>query len=142
MTLFTSDIKKTYFITLIIYVISTIFSVIFNAVYYQFSHEVSSKYMSLAFLYPLCMGVVVYGVMFFINWFDKVSYNAYNAGVATVTMASILLGVNEIAGADTIYYKYFYIVSFILFGVSILWPIIKLLINRFKKGEVKDVSNN
>ena len=135
MTLFTSVIKKTYFITVIIYIISTIFSVIFNAVYYQFSHEVSSRYMSLAFLYPLILGVIVYSIMFFVNWFDKVSYNAYNAGVATITMASILLGVNEIAGADTIYYKYFYIVAFILFGVSILWPIVKLVYNKSKKGE-------
>ena len=135
MTLFTSDIKKTYFITVIIYVVSTIFSVIFNAVYYQFSHEVSSRYMSLAFLYPLLMGVVVYTAMFFIGWYDKVSYNTYNAGVATITMASILLGVNEIAGADTIYYKFFYIVAFIFFGVSIIWPFVKLLINKIKKGE-------
>ena len=134
-TLFTSVIKKTYFITVIIYIISTIFSVIFNAVYYQFSHEVSSRYMSLAFLYPLILGVIVYSIMFFVNWFDKVSYNAYNAGVATITMASILLGVNEIAGADTIYYKYFYIVAFILFGVSILWPIVKLVYNKSEKGE-------
>ena len=134
MTLFTSVIKKTYFITGIIYVSAAIFCVIFNAVYYQFSHEVSSKYMSLAFLYPLCMGALLCSILFFINWYDKVSYNAYNAGVATITMASILLGVNEIAGADTIYYKYFYIVAFVLFGVSILWPLIKLIINKFKKG--------
>ena len=135
-TLFTSDIKKTYFWTIIIYVIATIFTVIFNAVYYQFSHEVSSRYMSLAFLYPLLMGVIVYAGLFFINWFDKVAYNAYNAGVATITMASILLGVNEIAGADTIYYKYFYLVAFVLFGVSIIYPLVKLIINRHKKGEV------
>ena len=135
MTLFTSVIKKTYFITIIIYIVSAIFSVIFNAVYYQFSHEVSSKYMSLAFLYPLCMGAVVYGIMFFVPWYDKVSYNTYNAGVATITMGSILLGVNEIAGADTIYYKYFYIVAFVLFGVSIIWPFLKLIINKYKKGE-------
>ena len=134
-TLFTSDIKKTYFITVIIYVVSTIFTVIFNAVYYQFSHEVSSKYMSLAFLYPLILGVAVYCGLFFINWFDKVSYNAYNAAVATITMGSILLGVNEIAGADTIYYKYFYLVAFILFGVSIIYPLIKIVINKHKKGE-------
>lgn len=133
MTLFTSVIKKTYFITVIIYMISTIFSVIFNAVYYQFSHEVSSRYMSLAFLYPLILGVIVYSIMFFVNWFDKVSYNAYNAGVATITMASILLGVNEIAGADTIYYKYFYIVAFSLFLVSVLWPIGKLIFIKLKK---------
>ena len=134
MTLFTSGIKKTYFITIIIYVVATIFAVIFNAVYYQFSHEVSSRYMSLAFLYPLLMGVIVYIGLFFINWFDKVSYNAYNAGVATITMASILAGVNEIAGADTIYYKYFYIVSFILFGVSVLYPVVVLIIKKFKRG--------
>lgn len=133
MTLFTSDIKKTYFITIIIYVFATIFSIIFNAVYYQFSHEVSSKYMSLAFLYPLLMGVLVYIILFFINWFDKVSYNAYNAGVATITMASILLGVNEIAGADTIYYKYFYILAFILFGVSVLWPFVNIIIKKIRE---------
>lgn len=134
-TLFTSDTKKTYFWTTIIYVIATIITVIFNAVYYQFSHEVSSRYMSLAFLYPLLMGVLVYVGLFFINWFDKVSYNAYNAGVATITMASILLGVNEIAGADTIYYKYFYLVAFILFGVSVIYPLVKLIIKKHKKGE-------
>lgn len=136
MTLFTSDIKKTYFWTIIIYIISTIFTIIFNAVYYQFSHEVSSVYMTFAFLYPLLMGVVVYVGLFFVNWFDKVSYNAYNAGVATITMASILLGVNEIAGADTEYYQYFYLVAFILFGVSIIVPIIKIFIKKHKKGEV------
>ena len=132
-TLFTSDIKKTYFITIIIYVLATIFSIIFNAVYYQFSHEVSSKYMSLAFLYPLLLGVLVYIVLFFINWFDKVSYNAYNAGVATITVASVLAGINEIAGADTIYYNYFYLVAILLLGVSILYPIIKLLIKKTKE---------
>ena len=135
MILFTSDIKKTYFTTMIIYAIASLLCVIFNAVYYQFSHEVSSIYMSLAFLYPLVMGVVVYVVLFFINWFDKVSYNAYNAGVATITMGSILLGVNQIAGADTIYYRYFFIVAFTLFGVSVIWPVVKLINNRLKKEE-------
>ena len=120
MTLFTSDIKKIYFYTLITYICATILTFVFHLVYSQFSHGVSSDAMTYAFIYPLS-GVVVYGILYFVNYYERVSYNTFNAAVATVTMGSLLLGVNEIAGADSIYYNFFYLGACILFGITIFF---------------------
>ena len=137
MTLFTSDIKKTYFKTIIIYICATIFAVLVNWIYSFFSHDVSSDYMTFAFLYPLILGVGVYIILFFINWYNRVSYNMYNAAVATITVGSFLVGVNEIAGADSVYYNYFYLLSIIFFIASILYPIINLILGKIveRKGK-------
>ena len=132
MTLFTSDTKKINFITIIIFVCATIFLIIFNKVYSLFAHGVSSDAMTYAFLYPL-LGVVVYTILYFVDWFDRVSYNLFNASIATIATGSLLLGVNEIAGADSNYYKLFYLTAYIFCGISILYPIIKLLIKRSGK---------
>lgn len=129
--MFTSDIKKIYFKTFIIFICATIFLIIFNSVYSIFAHGVSSNAMTYAFLYPL-LGVFAYGVLFFVNWYDRVSYNTFNAAIATISTGSLLLGINEIAGADSIYYNYFYITALIFFGISILYPIIKLIILKIK----------
>ena len=134
MTLFTSDIKKIYYKTIIIYLCASVLTIIFDRVYAIFAHGVSSYAMSLAFLYPLVLGVVFYAIMFFINWYNKVSYNLYNAAVATITIGSILLGVNEIAGADTPYYVLYYYIAFILFGMSVIFPVVTLIIRKVGKG--------
>ena len=130
--MFTSDTKKINFITIIIFVCATIFLIIFNKVYSLFSHGVSSDAMTYAFIYPL-IGVIVYTALFFIDFFDRVSYNLFNASIATIATGSLLLGVNEIAGADSNYYKLFYLTAFILCGISILYPIIKLVTKRSEK---------
>ena len=130
--MFTSDTKKINFITIIIFVCATIFLIIFNKVYSLFSHGVSSDAMTYAFIYPL-IGVIVYTALYFVDFFDRVSYNLFNASIATIATGSLLLGVNEIAGADTNYYKLFYLTAFILCGISILYPIIKLIIKRSEK---------
>ena len=88
--------------------------------------------MTYAFIYPL-IGVIVYTALYFVDFFDRVSYNLFNASIATIATGSLLLGVNEIAGADTNYYKLFYLTAFILCGISILYPIIKLIIKRSEK---------
>lgn len=130
--MFTSDTKKINFITIIIFVCATIFLIIFNKVYSLFAHGVSSDAMTYAFIYPL-IGVIVYTALYFVDFFDRVSYNLFNASIATIATGSLLLGVNEIAGADTNYYKLFYLTAFILCGISILYPIIKLIIKRSEK---------
>ena len=85
--------------------------------------------MTYAFIYPL-IGVLVYTALFFIDFYNRVSYNLFNASIATIATGSLLLGVNEIAGADSNYYKLFYITAFILCGISIIYPFIKLVIKR------------
>ena len=54
----------------------------------------------------------------------------------TVGLFQDIWATYEIAGADTVYYKYFYLVAFILFGVSVIFPLVKLIIKKHKKGEV------
>ena len=122
MTLFTSDIKKINFQTIIIYIFATIFLIVFNYVYSLFAHGVSSDAMTYAFFYPLA-GLLVYIVLYLVNWFNRVSYNMFNAAIATISTGSLLLGINEIAGADTTYYKIFYLVAYIFFGLSVIYPI-------------------
>ena len=118
-TLFTLDIKKTNLKTSFIYLGVSAFVLIFSLVYSLFSHEVYSDYLSYAFLYPLIGGALLYFGLHFTKHFAKWPYNFYNAGIATVTVGSILCGVNEVAGADTLYYLWFYLVGWFFIFLSI-----------------------
>ena len=74
----------------IIYVIISIFCLIFGQVYEIFSHEVYSNYMIYAFLIPLIFGAGVSFALYFI----KIELGAfgnklYNASVATFTCGCI-----------------------------------------------------
>ena len=133
MTLFTSDIKKIYFKTALTYFIFSVIAFVFSEVYSLFSHEVYSNFLTYAFLYPLVGGTVLYVLLMFVKGFSKWSYNFYNAGIATITMGSILAGVNEIAGADTLYYLLFYLVGFILIGLSLVVLLVGFIIRRKNK---------
>ena len=132
MTLFTSDIKKTNLKTALLYLGVSIFVIIFSLIYSIFSHNVYSDYLSYAFLYPLIGGSVVYFTLHFTKKFSKWPYNFYNAGIATITIGSILCGVNEIAGADTLYYYFFYLVGWAFVISSVILVIIGILFEVMK----------
>ncbi len=133
MTLFISDIKKTHLKTCLIYLGVSIFVLIFSLVYSIFSHEVYSDYLSYAFLYPLIGGSVVYLCLHFTKKFSKWPYNFYNAGLATITVGSVLCGVNEIAGADTLYYLLFYLIGWILVILSVILLVLGIIISVIKR---------
>ncbi len=88
------------------YVIITLICMVFSYVYLQFSHGVTSPYMTYLFLFPLVFGVLV-GIMFCL--FEKRttdyfwSSHLYHTGLTGMILSSILRGVFDIAGTASIY---------------------------------------
>lgn len=101
-------------ITVKIYVFTTLFCIAFNYIYSLFGHGVSSPFMSYAFVFSLVLGVVGFVGIGRLNLDNRVAFNLYNAGIATLTVGSILRGIIDIAGADTTYPIYYFCVGTIL----------------------------
>lgn len=52
-----------------------------------------------------------------VGWLDfdnRILFNLYNAGIATLTGGSILRGIIDIAGADTTYPVYYFLVGTVI----------------------------
>lgn len=116
----TLDIKKIYKKTIIVYIGTTLFCILFNYIYSLFSHNVSSIYMKYAFMYSLIGGVIFYTILILLNIYNRVAYNLYNAAIATFTFGSIFQGIVEIAGSDVTYSKNYFILGFLLLGISLV----------------------
>lgn len=97
--------------TAIIYLFVMFFCIVFNYVYSYFGHGVISNSMRFAFLYPLILGVEVYFVLYGFGTYERISYNLYNAGLATLILGSLYQGVIDVAGADTTYAIYYFILG-------------------------------
>ena len=104
--------------TVKIYVFTTLFCIAFNYVYSLFSHGVSSPFMSYAFVFSLVLGVVGFTVFGRLNLDDRTAFNLYNAGIATLTVGSILRGTIDIAGADTTYPVYYFFVGTVFVAIG------------------------
>lgn len=99
--MFTLDDKtKSVIKTAFVYLIITLFCAVIGAVYEKFSHEVYSYYMIYAFVIPLTLGAIP---LFALGLFGKktpcrFSLNAWNSGVAALTVGSIFKGALDIYG--------------------------------------------
>lgn len=99
--MFTSDDKtKSVLKTAFAYLIITLFCAAAGGIYEKFSHEVYSYYMIYAFAIPLALGAIP---LFAIGMFGKkmpcrFSLNAWNSGVAALTVGSIFKGALDIYG--------------------------------------------
>jgi hypothetical protein len=100
--------------TVKIYVFTILFCIVFNYIYSLFGHGVSSPFMSYAFIFSLVLGVVGFIVLGQLNLHNRIAYNLYNAGIATLTVGSILRGIIDIAGADTTYPVYYFLIGAVL----------------------------
>ncbi len=100
------------------YLFTTLFCIVFNFVYSLFGHGVSSPYMSFAFVFSFALGVVGFSLFGLLNVNNRIAYNLYNAGIATLTVGSILQGILDIAGADTTYPLYYFIVGTVLVAIG------------------------
>ena len=85
-----------------VYLLLTVFSALFGAVYELFSHGVYSYYMIYAFAFPLLLGVLP----FFGMWkrgrmFPRgVAAQLIHAGIAALCVGSIVQGIIEIYGTE------------------------------------------
>lgn len=109
---------------MLIYVALSLVAIIADKIYDIFGHGVDSPAMTWMFLYPLLGGALFYFIVnLLISPINKVTgfrvfFNMHNSGIATLTFASFLKGVFEIAGTNSSYLKYYYVVGclFIVIG--------------------------
>lgn len=101
----------------IVYIIITLLTLIFGLIYEMFSHGVISKFMLFAFAIPLVLGVAVSFIRYIakIKTQTRLQMNLYNAGIATLTIGSIIKGVLDIYGT-TNWKVYIYL----LLGIALL----------------------
>ena len=104
--------------TVKIYGFTTLFCIAFNYIYSLFGHGVSSPFMSYAFAFSLVLGVGGFIALGRLNVNNRIAFNLYNAGIATLTVGSLLRGIIDIAGADTIYPVYYFVVGTVLVAVG------------------------
>ncbi len=96
------------------------FCVLFDNVYALYTHGVESAAMSLMFLYPLVGGAAIYVVLWHFDPFgerarhSRLFRNAYNAGLVTLTAASAMQGVMDIAGTSSPYTAVFVVCGALL----------------------------
>jgi len=120
--------------TVKIYVFTTLFCIAFNYIYSLFGHGVSSPYMTYAFVFSLVLGVIGFIVFGRLNLDNRIAFNLYNAGIATLTVGSILRGVIDIAGADTTYPVYYFFVGAVFVAIGGLMYLYQWIQTNLKKS--------
>jgi hypothetical protein len=76
---------------------------LFTTIYYQFSHGVTSPFMTFVFLIPLVGGCGSVLLKRRLGEGNVLSHNAYPAGLAALIMACLLHAVFDIAGNSSVY---------------------------------------
>ena len=123
--------------TVIVYLCFSIFAFVVNKVYALFGHGVSSAAMTWMFLYPLLGGGLLYlllGLLLprlnrLVGY--RLFYNSYNAGIALLTVGSLLQGIMEIAGTSSPYLKGYDLLGYAMTGIGIL--LLLLLGSNYKR---------
>ncbi len=104
--------------TALVYLVVTIACALFGAIYELFSHEVYSFYMIYAFAFPLCGGVAPYLLLSLpskLQKRDEYDRLTGHAGIATLTVGSLISGILEIYGTTNRW-------------VLLYWPVGALLV--------------
>jgi len=134
--LYTSDIKlnrnrasKTAFV----YLLVSLFFVLFGAVYEIYSHEVYSYYMLYAFAFPLIGGTLVFNILSFLKlqkYPNAIARNLYHSGIATLTAGSVVHGVLEIYGTTNALSDYYWSVGIVLIVIGVVAGIVSFFLQR------------
>ena len=102
--MFTSDkpgSERSYAAVIRAYLLSALLCALFGAVYELFSHEVYSCFMICAFLLPLLLGAIPFVLLRMRGKpFPGRAADLIHAGVAALTVGSVLQGVLEIYGTS------------------------------------------
>lgn len=95
--------------SVIVYVFTALFALLFDRIYSLFSHGVASASMSLMWVWLLCFGAAVYILIELLSMRTKkhisgrLPMNIYNSGTAVFTVGMLLDGILEIAGTGSEY---------------------------------------
>ena len=102
-------------------------------IYNQFSHGVTSPFMTFLFCWPLILGFIPYLLLAVIpkaEYPDRLTLNVYNSGVAALTVSSLLKGIFDIAGNASIYQHYLMIFGTIMLIAGIIIYIRQVYLSR------------
>ena len=103
--------------TVIRYVVSSVFLFIFQVIYHQFSHGVSSSELRYVWLVPI-VGLIIWWIVATVKYV-KLPF-LYHAGIIILINGLILQGILAIAGSDSPYLLFYFIVSFLCILVGFL----------------------
>ena len=109
--------------TAFVYLLISLFLVLFGAVYERYSHEVYSFYMLYAFVFPLAGGVLPFSIIFLYgaNRYPPVGVRRlYHFGIATLSVGSIIRGILEIYGTTNALVRWYWIIGAGLIVLSII----------------------
>ena len=104
-------------ITSAVYAMVSVFCFVVFIVYDRFSHNVRSPYMTFLFAVPLVLGFLpafVLAVKKELKAPGRAAFNLYNAGVAALTVSSLLKGIFEIAGTGSPFQGYLGVFGIVL----------------------------
>lgn len=122
-----TDINKKAGKTAFVYLLISLFCVLFGAVYELYSHEVYSYYMLYAFVFPLGGGTLPFSALSLAKvrkYPNALACNVYHSGIGTLTVGSVIEGILEIYGTSnskTQAYWYVGIFLVVLGIVLALW---------------------
>jgi len=122
--LYTSDTKEVSLRIAKFYLLAALFTAFFGGVYEIFSHEVYSFSMIYAFAYPLAGGVLPFLLLAQRggkNFPGAAARQIYHAGIATLTVGSIMRGVLEIYGTTNSLVRWYTIagLALVITGLAI-----------------------
>ncbi|MCD8087791.1 MAG: hypothetical protein LUE22_04280 [Oscillospiraceae bacterium] len=131
--MFTSDTEsdqRTAARTALVYLLVSLFFVLFGAIYEHFSHDVYSGYMIYAFAFPLLGGALPFSAMALLDSCPvptRLTLNLYHSGIATLTVGSVFQGVLEIYGTTSRLIRVYWIVGTLLTAGGIVLYLAGLL---------------
>lgn len=130
MILYTSDIRKKYKKTFITYICITLFCILFNYIYEQFSYGESSPYMRFMFAVSAIGGIIPFFIAFWLSpthkytlWEGRIAFNLWNCAIAIMISGCLVTGIIEISGRTCEYSMFYWIGGVIFLLTSILCSI-------------------
>lgn len=118
---------------ILIDLIAALFCALFGAVYELFSHGVYSYGMIYAFAFPLALGVLPFMLFTVLcaPYPNRFARSAYHAGIAALTVGSLVSGALEIYGTTNPLTLVYWIVG----GTLIVFGTVTYLISLFHRTE-------
>ena len=104
------------------YLLVSLFCAVFGGVYEVFSHQVYSFYMLYAFLFPLAGGALPFSVFHLAGgrkYPGAAARGLYHAGLAALTVGSLLRGVLDIYGTTNRLAGWYWIAGFSLLAAGL-----------------------
>lgn len=101
----------------------SVFLVVFNIVYTNFSYGQYSLYMRYMFLFPLIMCCLIPSVLYVLkayNYVNRLAFNLWNASAATFVFGCIVKGVIEISGRQTDFERIYFSLGSLLAVIAVI----------------------